>query len=188
VSRSRETARIVAAVNDYLARRERGDVECQGLRSADIARVTHIAKRHLSRDDEPELAALKRRLFKLRGTGGQSAAPPGADPAQHSVVAVESTGSEWQGQRQGRMARALSDDELEADLDGLRREVVFRLRQWLAYYESRVPDCESPLMRDDLVRLIDQLRRITPGIDALARECARRERDRGAGSDLADPA
>lgn len=153
--RPTETARIASAINEYLDRHEAGDPNATSLRRADIARACRVAKRHLSRDEEPELAALRHRIERLERSYKSSPTAVSAEPA--SLEADEVRGRDPE----------LPLTDVGRDISRRQTDAVFRLRQWLAYYETPGEVLDSPVMLADLDDLVHGLRRITDDLRPL---------------------
>lgn len=153
--RPTETARIASTINEYLDRYEAGDPDAASLRRADIARACRVAKRHLSREDEPEFAALKRRIERLEGGEESSSATISAEPVSVVVPEVQERDPE------------LPLGDLGRDIARRQMDAVFRLRQWLAYYETPGQVLDSPVMLADLDDLVGGLRRIADDLRPL---------------------
>ena len=154
--RPSETQRITDAIRDYLDRHEVGDPTAGSLRRADIARACGIGKRHLSREDEPEFAALKQRIERLTtGSVPEPQRPDGRLRARVAIADVQERDPE------------LSLDDVGRDIARRQAGTAFRLRQWLAYHETPGEVLDSPVMLADLDELIAGLRTVAEGLRPL---------------------
>ena len=169
MGRNAETGRIAPLIRDYLDRHEAGDAECASLRNEDIASRLGIAKRHLSNKADPELAPLCDWLARLKaGPSPEQAEPPvsAANVAQNAEATIHPT------PRQARDP-GLNLEDLARDIARRQTDAVFRLRQWLAYYESPGEVLDSPAMLADLDALVGGLRRVSDELRPLISEVNR---------------
>ena len=147
--RPAETERIVGAIRDYLDRHEAGDSKAASLRRDDIANACRVGKRHLSRTDDPELAALAERIQRLerRQSGPQRTSD---EPANFLGLPYETRERDPD----------LRLEDLTGDVARRQTDIAYRLRQWLAYHENPGEVLDSPVMLADLESLIGGLHRI----------------------------
>ena len=154
--RPAETERIVGAIRDYLDRHEAGDSKAVSLRRDDIANACRVGKRHLSRTDDPELAALAERIQRLERR------QPGT---QRTPDEPENLGDLPYQTRERDPDLRLED--LAGDVARRQTDIAYRLRQWLAYHEKPGEVLDSPVMLADLEALIGGLHRVADDLRPL---------------------
>ena len=157
MGRNVETERIASLICGYLDGHEAGDPACASLRNEDLAGRLKIAKRHLSNKTDPELSPLSERLARLKArlTHGQSEPAASASEAAVSIEAsIHSTSRPAPDPE-------LTLEDLARDIARRKTDAVYRLKQWLAYYESPGEVLDSPAMLADLDSLVGGLRRLS---------------------------
>jgi len=161
----KERARIVAAINAYLDRADRD--ASLGLSYDSIQDATGVSRGHLSRrTDEPEIAALVRRIAAIKearnpaaAAGGEATTPVPARPLDRHAGPGASV--------------ALTDEGLARLIQRELREVGRLQEQWVSRHAS-VSAHDAPLALHDADELLPRLRQAVERVRPLVTEWNRR--------------